>query len=250
MSEATLASASPHLPLEPDRAVELRRFFAESWRTSLRERLETNNLQRIDGMLDILGGQRTPSSPEPHRQLFAEWQVPDLHHHPWRTDRAHWMAPPLVPSTYKRSAFVRGDWRARYFLRDGHRYEAAWRDHPATAAVFERAPVASEALFSVLAPHTELGVHSDYLNYVATVHLGLVVPEGCGLRCAGVQQTHAEGEALFFESSFEHSAWNRSPHPRVVLLFDVWHPNLTALECRALEWLHPQAMAAIQALAA
>jgi aspartyl/asparaginyl beta-hydroxylase (cupin superfamily) len=33
-----------------------------------------------------------------------------------------------------------------------------------------------------------------------------------------------------FDDTIEHEAWNDSDKVRVVLLFDVWHPHLTAPE--------------------
>ncbi|MEQ8800656.1 MAG: aspartyl/asparaginyl beta-hydroxylase domain-containing protein, partial [Haliea sp.] len=39
-----------------------------------------------------------------------------------------------------------------------------------------------------------------------------------------------EGELLVFDDSVEHEAWNRSNETRVVLLFDIWRPELTADE--------------------
>ncbi|HJU41002.1 MAG TPA: aspartyl/asparaginyl beta-hydroxylase domain-containing protein, partial [Tahibacter sp.] len=30
--------------------------------------------------------------------------------------------------------------------------------------------------------------------------------------------------------TYEHEAWNRSDRTRVVLIFDVWHPDLTDVE--------------------
>ena len=35
---------------------------------------------------------------------------------------------------------------------------------------------------------------------------------------------------LLFDDTVEHAAWNDSDHLRVVLIFDVWHPMLTATE--------------------
>ena len=37
-----------------------------------------------------------------------------------------------------------------------------------------------------------------------------------------------EGRATLFDDSFEHEVWNPSIRPRVVLLVDVWHPQLLA----------------------
>ena len=39
-----------------------------------------------------------------------------------------------------------------------------------------------------------------------------------------------EGEAWLFDDTIEHEAWNDSAETRVILLFDVWRPELTAEE--------------------
>lgn len=43
--------------------------------------------------------------------------------------------------------------------------------------------------------------------------------------------TVEEGKCLVFDDSFEHEAWNDdSDHSRIVLIVDVWHPDLTPEE--------------------
>jgi aspartate beta-hydroxylase len=37
---------------------------------------------------------------------------------------------------------------------------------------------------------------------------------------------------MLFDDSIEHEAWNKSTRPRVVLLFDIWRPELSDLERR------------------
>jgi aspartyl/asparaginyl beta-hydroxylase (cupin superfamily) len=39
-----------------------------------------------------------------------------------------------------------------------------------------------------------------------------------------------EGEVLAFDDAFEHEVWNNSTRTRVVLVVDLWHPNLLAKE--------------------
>ena len=90
-------------------------------------------------------------------------------------------------------------------------------------------------MFSLLAPHTHIPPHTGVINGRLTVHLPLVVPPDCGALRAG-EQAHAweEGRCLVFDDSFVHEAWNDSPHLRAVLIFDIWHPALSAVEREAL----------------
>jgi aspartyl/asparaginyl beta-hydroxylase (cupin superfamily) len=56
------------------------------------------------------------------------------------------------------------------------------------------------------------------------------VPEGCGFRVGGETRAWREGEAFAFDDTIEHEAWNDSDRLRVVLIFDVWNPHLSAAE--------------------
>ena len=47
-----------------------------------------------------------------------------------------------------------------------------------------------------------------------------------------------EGRCLVFEDYFEHEAWNHTDEDRIVLIVDLWHPDLSATEIRLLEALH------------
>ena len=37
-----------------------------------------------------------------------------------------------------------------------------------------------------------------------------------------------------FDDTIEHEAWNESDVPRAILIFDIWHPELTRAECEML----------------
>ena len=41
-----------------------------------------------------------------------------------------------------------------------------------------------------------------------------------------------------FDDSLEHEAWNHTTEPRIVLIIDFWHPDLTPAEIAYLEGLH------------
>lgn len=43
-----------------------------------------------------------------------------------------------------------------------------------------------------------------------------------------------EGKVFIFDDSFEHEVWHNGTEFRLVLIIDVWHPELTAGEKRAL----------------
>ena len=53
----------------------------------------------------------------------------------------------------------------------------------------------------------------------------------------------ARDKAIIFDDSFNHEAWNDHPsQSRIALIFDVWHPDLSAREVKFLSFLQTAAM--------
>ncbi|HEY0011447.1 MAG TPA: aspartyl/asparaginyl beta-hydroxylase domain-containing protein [Allosphingosinicella sp.] len=127
-------------------------------------------------------------------------------------------------------------WSAWFLWEDGVRNDAHCARCPATAAALAKVPLldipgkAPSVMFSVLQPGTRIPPHTGTSNARTTVHLPLVVPEGCGFRVGAETRTWREGEAWAFDDTIEHEAWNDSPHPRAILILDVWNPLLSEAE--------------------
>ena len=68
------------------------------------------------------------------------------------------------------------------------------------------------------------------LNTRLIVHLPLVVPENCHLRVGNDVRDVVAGKVMIFDDSIEHEAWNDSAETRVVLLFEIWRPELSEAE--------------------
>jgi aspartyl/asparaginyl beta-hydroxylase (cupin superfamily) len=107
---------------------------------------------------------------------------------------------------------------------------------PETAKALETVEMAQldglcpNAMFSALAPHTTIPPHHGETNARLVVHLPLVVPDHCLYRVGFEQRRWNVGEAFVFDDSIEHEARNDSDELRVVLIFDVWNPLLSATE--------------------
>lgn len=123
------------------------------------------------------------------------------------------------------------DWRSLILYRDGF-IEENCRLCPQTAHVLRSLPVrfASEVILSVLKPHSRIAAHRDTGNLTLTAHLGLAVPTDCGMSVGGESVMWREGQCLVFDPSYEHAVWNDSDEVRIILLFDVFHPDLTDIE--------------------
>jgi aspartyl/asparaginyl beta-hydroxylase (cupin superfamily) len=86
------------------------------------------------------------------------------------------------------------------------------------------------AMFSALAPRTHIPPHNGETNARVVGHLPLVVPDGCWYRVGFEERRWKVGEVLIFDDTIEHEARNDSDELRVVLIFDLWNPLLTAAE--------------------
>ncbi|MGH8223465.1 MAG: aspartyl/asparaginyl beta-hydroxylase domain-containing protein [Woeseiaceae bacterium] len=130
-------------------------------------------------------------------------------------------------------------WNGFYFYRHGERRDENRALCPRTAAALDALPLvhirehAPEVLFSVLTPGTHILPHRGVTNTRVVCHLPLIVPEHCALVVGGETHRWREGQAVVFDDTFEHEAWNRGTRTRVVLIIDVWNPHLSAAEREA-----------------
>lgn len=99
------------------------------------------------------------------------------------------------------------------------------------------------AFFSSLAGGASIAPHFGPANVRLRVHLPLRVPSEdpaqCGITVGG--ETRAWSEPLVFDDAYEHATWNRTGAERVVLLLDLWHPDLSAGERQGLVDMFQQA---------
>lgn len=127
-------------------------------------------------------------------------------------------------------------WSACHLIEGGEEVPEMARLCPVTLAALRQAPLCRimgrtpTALFSLLRPGAHIPPHNGYLNTRLICHLPLLVPGECALRVGNETRAWREGELMMFDDSIEHEAWNRSTGPRVVLLFDIWRPELSEAE--------------------
>lgn len=127
-------------------------------------------------------------------------------------------------------------WSAFDLWKSGVEVEDNTRRCPATMAVLRTAPIpriarrSPMALFSQLRPRTHIPPHTGMLNTRLICHIPLIVPPGCRLRVGNEVRDVEAGRAMIFDDSIEHEAWNDSDETRIVLLFEIWRPELDAAE--------------------
>lgn len=127
-------------------------------------------------------------------------------------------------------------WSACHLIQNGEEVPEMAARCPATLNALRTLPLCRikgrtpTALFSLLRPGAHIPPHHGYLNARLICHLPLIVPGDCALRVGNETRPWRQGELVIFDDSMEHEAWNRSAETRVVLLFDIWRPELTETE--------------------
>jgi aspartyl/asparaginyl beta-hydroxylase (cupin superfamily) len=87
-------------------------------------------------------------------------------------------------------------------------------------------PRAPSIMLSLLRPKSKIPPHTGMLNARYICHLPLVIPSNCGFRVGEETRQWHEGELMIFDDTVEHEAWNDSGENRLVLIFDIWRPEL------------------------
>ena len=130
-------------------------------------------------------------------------------------------------------------WSTLYLWENGGPVEKNVARCPRTFAALTEVPLprittrAPSILFSLLKPGARIAAHNGMINTRLICHLPLIVPPGCGFRVGNEIREWEVGKLLIFDDTIEHEAWNDGKEDRVVLIFDVWRPELTADERRA-----------------
>ncbi len=263
----TEAVADPALMPEIARVRTLRAEFAAAFEAHLRQSVETPALEHASGRrmrrsLDLLLGKselyvqqprhfyfpELPNIEYADRQAFAwldriEAATGEIRQELLRILEEDSAFSPYIEAEANRPAFDdkgmlgNPNWSAFYLWKAGAPVPENAARCPATLAALADAPLCQipgrtpSILFSLLRPGMHIEPHHGFMNARYICHLPLIVPQGCAMRVGSETRSWTEGKACVFDDSIEHEAWNKNPdHLRVVLIFDVWRPELSQTE--------------------
>ena len=134
-----------------------------------------------------------------------------------------------------------GEWNIYYLYLHNIDFSANRDRVPETVKLLKSIPrFYDHAMFSNLASETHVTKHHGPTNKKLRIHLPLYVPQeknSCKLRVGNETRITEEGIVVVFDDSFEHEAWNDSKKSRVVLIFDIWHPDLSDQEVKFLGFI-------------
>ena len=227
----------------------------------IRKRYSANDLIRVEESIDIFKGGSKPADADP-RQIANTLYFPGISAKPWHdTKDFPWVSQmeaayetilkdllDLVGNDvtfnpyqhpYTKELGWKG-WNTYSFYR-AHKWD---HEHCATCpetirAVKQTPHGLRECMFTQLIPGSHIEPHSGGSNAVLTAHLGLIIPSGCEIRVEDEIRHWEAGKCLIFDDSYMHEVWHRGTETRMVLLWDIWHPDLTAIEIDVLNSIYP-----------
>jgi aspartate beta-hydroxylase len=257
----------PHLRDELSHAQAMCDRYAAQYQAFVQERLvasglvERGSTARFRHSLDILFGRKRIYFQQPRYYYFPELpqiQFYDRSLFPWldQVEAATAdMRGELTEILKEKSAFkpyVQGhpdrptsdqagmldnpEWSAFYLWKDGDVVRENAARCPRTMRALAYVPLchvnnrSPSVLFSMLRPGARIPPHSGLINTRLICHLPLIVPRDCAFRVGNDIRTPIEGKAWVFDDTMEHEAWTKSDQTRVILLFEIWRPELTEEE--------------------
>ncbi len=114
---------------------------------------------------------------------------------------------------------------------------------PKTAkAIHESGIPATEVFFASMSGPSEIKKHTDFTNFVLTSHLAVDIPYSgqakCRITVGDETREWINGKVMVFDTSLIHDAINESDQMRYILMFRLWHPDLTQIERDALQFTY------------
>lgn len=92
--------------------------------------------------------------------------------------------------------------------------------------------------FSVLEPKTIIHPHFGSSNHKLRIHLGIIGCEGAQITVGKETYEWKEGQAICFDDSYAHSVMHNGSNKRIILITDIYHPELSIDEINFLKKLH------------
>lgn len=132
------------------------------------------------------------------------------------------------------------DWTAFHFWRDGVLQEDNAARCPATMEALGQAPLvripgrSPNAHWSRLLPGAHIAPHVGMLNTRLICHIPILTAPACWFRVGSERREWIDGVPLVFDDSIDHEARNDGPQERVILLFEIWRPEIDEADREAI----------------
>ena len=159
-----------------------------------------------------------------------------------------------VPDRVRRDSLMgdlagKPDWSVLFLCENGQVSDDMVARCPRTWEAVQKTPLATVSswgptvMFSLLRAGARIPPHTGMHNTRLICHLPLILPPDCAFRVGNEVRQWEMGKLMVFDDTIEHEAWNDSNEDRVILIFDIWRPELCEREQRELSILFGQCRA-------
>ena len=122
---------------------------------------------------------------------------------------------------------VGGEWTELRLKSSGYGYTKYVEYFPKTVQYIQKCGQTFTSIkFSAIKPGTHIRTHTGPSNERLRLHLCLVHTGGAKIRVGTDWHTWEEGKVIMFDDSWEHEVIHTGQEMRIVLIFDIWHPEL------------------------
>ena len=122
--------------------------------------------------------------------------------------------------------FFKRGWKRFYLKWYGNDLPSAATLCPKSTKILASLPSVHGAMFATLPPGGKLGRHRDPFAGALRYHLGLRTPndDACWIEVDGVRRSWRDGQAMLFDETYVHEAFNGTEVTRLILFCDVERP--------------------------
>lgn len=122
---------------------------------------------------------------------------------------------------------VGGEWTELRLKSSGYGYTKYVEYFPKTMQHIQKCGQTFTSIkFSSIQPGTHIRTHTGPSNERLRLHLCLVHTGGAKIRVGTDWHTWEEGKVIMFDDSWEHEVIHTGQEMRIVLILDIWHPEL------------------------
>lgn len=122
---------------------------------------------------------------------------------------------------------VGGEWTELRLKSSGYGFTKYTQYFPQTMQHIQKCGQSFTSIkFSAVQPGTHIRTHTGPSNERLRLHLCLVHTGGAKIRVGTDWHTWTEGKVIMFDDSWEHEVIHTGQETRIVLILDIWHPEL------------------------
>ncbi len=174
---------------------------------------------------------KVPTTPFLPVQTFPELSVIQAHWQDIREEALHLREQSRIAAAQQNNdagfnSFFKTGWKRFYLKWYDAEHPSAKVYCPKTVALLQTIPSVKAAMFAELPPGAHLNPHRDPYAGSLRYHLGLATPnhDGCFIRVDGEAYSWRDGQAVMFDETYIHEAYNSTTEDRIILFCDIERP--------------------------